>query len=230
MTTATVWSRLALPICLTFSLAYGLASPILVNNPSFEPLLASDQPAQCGFGCFSTQAPIVGWTNTGISGQFKPGTDVGNFTFFSTLSDNVTSAWSNGPTISQAVGATVQLGVTYVLQVDLGERHDTPFVASADLLINGIPHVAIGTPPVPGNWSTYTATYTGLLADVGSSITIELKSAGPQANFDNVRLNDSLVSVPEPASCGTVGLALMALLVLARRQYRARTQRLEPAT
>jgi len=110
------------------------------------------------------------------------------------------------------------------LEVDLGLRHDAPgFVATADLLVNGIRYAAIGATPTPGNWSKFTATYVGLAADVGDPITIELSSTAagfpPQADFDNVRLSDNIVSVvPEPGSLGVFGMGVIGLLVFARRK------------
>jgi PEP-CTERM motif len=114
------------------------------------------------------------------------------------------------------VSPTVVTGVTYTLMVDLGARKDNvAFAAAADLLINGIHYAAIGTAPAPGDWSTFTATYVGLAADAGKSITIELLSSGPQGDFDNVRLSDS---VPEPAGMTLLGLGLVGLSVFARRK------------
>jgi hypothetical protein len=52
--------------------------------------------------------------------------------------------------------------------------------------------------PVQGNWSVFTATYTGLAADVGDPITIQLNSTGIQADFDDVQLSNNLASVPAP--------------------------------
>jgi len=97
----------------------------------------------------------------------------------------------------------------------------TAFTAGADLLIGGIGGtkiLATGTAPTPGNWSTFTATYVGLSADGGKTITIELTSTGAQANFDNVRLSDVAPTVPEPGSVTLIGLGLAGVLVFARRK------------
>jgi hypothetical protein len=114
---------------------------------------------------------------------------------------------------SQTVGGTVVLGEVYTLLVDIGWRLDAGFTGSADLLINGHTYAATGTTPAQGTWSTYTVTYTGLAADVGRSITIDLNSSGSQGNFDNVRLDGTLgeSGVPEPASFLLIGPALIAL-------------------
>jgi hypothetical protein len=207
-------------------IAAALAAPITVNNPSFEivppggfPLTANCVPTT---GCSYNEGSIPDWTGSGTFGEFIPGTQVGNFFAFNTIPDGTTVAYSNSGTISQTVGATVQAGVVYTLQVDLGWRNDLPtFIGTADLLVNGTQYFATGAIPVQGNWSDFTATYTGLAADVGDPITIELNSSGTQADFDEVRLADNLASVvPEPASVGILGVGLIGVLVFARRKTR----------
>lgn len=212
-------STLALGAFLTVS---AFASPILVGNASFETLPGGGLPFTCGVGCSYDGAgsPIPNWTTTGTDGQFQPGTNAGNFTFFSTLSDGITSAYSNGGTISQTVIPTVALGITYILQVDLGRRNDLASTGSAGLLVNGNLIGAVGVAPTAGNWSTFTASYTGLAADVGKAITIQLASSGIEGNFDNVRLADSITTgaVPEPATATVFALGLAALFASSRRK------------
>jgi PEP-CTERM motif len=193
-------------------------SAIFVVNSSFETLPVSGLTNACGVGCSYSTGAIPGWSGSNsFSGQFQPGTP-GNVTWFSTLSSDgsPTVAYSNGgATLSQTMVPTVQVDDTYTLMVDLGRRNDLPFMASVGLLINGVLIPASGTAPTPGDWSTYTATYTGLAADVGQSITIELFSSGPQGDFDNVRLDET---VPEPAGITLLGLGLVGLSVFARRK------------
>ena len=199
-----------------------LAAPITVNNPSFEILPPGGLPIGCGIGCSYNEGSIPDWTNSGFSGEFIPGTQVGNFFAFNTIPDGITVAYSNdnGGIISQTVGATVQAGVVYTLQVDLGWRNDVPaFIGTANLLVNGKQYLATGATPLQGNWSNFTATYTGLAADVGDPITIQLDSIGEQSDFDNVRLADNLAStVPEPGSVDILGAALIGVLAFARRK------------
>jgi hypothetical protein len=207
-----------LPSRLTLSLACGLfssigwANAITVNNFSFETLPPGGLPLACGVGCQYSLDVIPGWTNSGFSGQFQPGA-VPN-TFFDTLDLGPTIGFTHGPTISQTVAPSVALGVTYTLQVDIGERKDIGSGASVDLLINGNRYFGSGA-FVFGGWSTFTATYTGRAADVGDPITIELNvgGGGGQGDFDNVVLSDNLNAVPEPASFGLLASAIAGFAV-----------------
>ena len=203
-----------LVLTLTLAAAPAFAAPIAVTNFSFENLPVGGLPAPCGAGCSYSAAAIPGWSN-GAGGQFQPGPTPNSY--FNSLSDGPTSAYSPGGTISQVVGQTVQLGAVYTFLVDIGYRLDQGFAGTADLLINGNTYAAIGVVPVQGTFGTFTATYTGLLADVGQSITLELQSSGGQGNFDNVRL-DGAAAAPEPASFLLIGTALLALDKIRRRR------------
>jgi hypothetical protein len=235
------WNAFAVLLTLALAAAPGFASPITVANFSFETLPGGGLPISCntgtGTGCSfdlpSVAAAIPSWTanDPTVSGQLQPGTPANGF--FNTLSNGPTSAYVNAPTvgqgmISQTVLPVVALGVTYTLLVDIGARLDTTFAifnGSADLLINGNVIAATGLTPVVGTFGTFTATYTGLAADVGDAITIQLRSNGRQGNFDNVRLSDSTVptgaGVPEPASFLLIGSALLALTAIRRRHPKA---------
>ena len=211
-------------VAMVFPLTSALADTIAVDNPSFETLPPGGLTIACSDpsgGCRYSSGAIPGWStslSSGTSGQFQPGPPT-NTTYYNTVPDGITIAYIDGVgTISQVVLPAVQLGVTYTLNVDLG--FDKPptaaFDGEADLLVNGVRYPAIGIPPSRGNWSNYTATYLGLAADVGQSITIELVSSGTEGAFDNVRLTDSVTSVPEPSSA--LLFLLPALFVLVRRR------------
>lgn len=194
------------------------AASITVTNHSFETL--GTLLGGCGTGCEIYSEP-PGWSGSGF-GAFRPGTHAGNTSFFSTLSDGITSLYNNvpGSPATQTVGATVQLGTVYTLMVDLGARHDAPFAALAALVINGTTYFATGAPPSAGGWSTYCVQYVGQAADVGSAITIQLSTTGVQGNFDNVRLDGTpaAAAVPEPASLVLLATGLVAVASRLRRR------------
>jgi hapalindole biogenesis HpiC1 cyclase-like protein len=197
------------------STSYG--GPIVVNNASFETLPAGGLPIGCGTGCaFDESTPIPGWTSTGalsVTGQFQPGPPT-TMTFFNSVPDGITVAYTNDGTISQTVSPTVALGVVYTLLVSVGVRKDTPDPGTEALVVNGVSYFATGTLPSPGSgsWATFTATYTGLAADVGQTITIQLASLSSQGDWDNVQLSSSAstAGVPEPASGLLVVLGALA--------------------
>jgi len=174
------------------------AGSIAVTNPSFEILPSGGLPiGGCGVGCSYAFAPIPGWSNGGISGQFQPGSSSGNFTYFNYVPDGLTVAYADGTAIVQTVAPTSVAGKTYTLQVDVGERNDfLTNPGTVELIVGGIATVATGAAPLPGDWSNYTATYTAPTS--GQAITIELYSPSQQGDWDNVRL--SVSGVPESST------------------------------
>jgi hypothetical protein len=214
--------RFVLAVSLGVLCAYtAAASTITVENFSFEtpPLNGfNNSCGAAGSGCvFSTGRQIPGWLRNGGGGELQPG----NSTIFNTLTNGRTVAFSTGGgTLVQTVSSTVQLDFTYTLMVDLGERNDLvpAFTAGANLKIGNRQFGAAGIAPAIGGWSTFQATYVGLAADVGKTITIQLTSgvsSGSEADFDNVRLS---AVAPEPAGVTLLGLGLAGLLVFAGRK------------
>jgi hypothetical protein len=210
------FTKVTVAAIISVGVAFGNINIPVVNH-SFETIPAG-LPSPCGTGCSYSSGSIPGWTITGGGGQFQPGFQSGNTTYLGGAASDgtITSAYSNGGVISQTVGSTVQVGAIYTLLVDIGNRYDASPAGTADLLINGTKYTAIGTVAAEGGWSIYTASYTGLFADAGQAITIELNSSGSQGNYDNVQLS----ATPEPGFYGllTLGISGLAFAVNRRRK------------
>lgn len=213
---STLWAATAMVV---MSAGGSLAAAIPVANASFEALPAGGLPFGCGAGCsFSGSDPIPGWTSSGAFGQFQPGVQAGNFTYFNSVPDGITVAYSNGGTIGQTVGLA-QAGLTYTLLVDVGFRKDFSDPGSVALIVGSNTVLATGVAAQgSGNWVTYTATYTAIGTDAGTPITISLSSPGAQGDWDNVRLSNSAISVPEPASLLLLGAGFAGLGAIRRRR------------
>ena len=109
------------------------------------------------------------------------------------------------------------VGTKYTLNVDVGTRKDQPGTGVVQLLVGTTPITAVGVAPTPGNFSTFTATYTGVAADAGKSLAILLSATSSQGDFDNVRMD----ATPEPASAFLLGLGLAGVSLLTRRKRTA---------
>lgn len=198
---------------------FAWAGVLPVLNPSFEILPTGGlNSTSCTQPCsYSVGEAIPDWTSSDPTnagdGEFQPGSPT-NTAYFNVLASGPTSAYTTGATLSQVVG-TVTPDFTYTLTVAIGDNKYDSFDGSAALLINGVTYLATGTAPTSGNWSTYTATYVGQVADSGDPITIELLASGKQGNFDNVSLTDV---VPEPAFGGLVAASLIGLFGWQRRK------------
>jgi hypothetical protein len=188
------------------------ASVITVDNPSFETLPSGGLPnGSCGVACSYSIGPIPGWNDTGFSGQFQPGSSSGNFAYFNSVPDGITVGYSNGGTISQTVGPTSVAGLTYTLQVFVGQRNDGNYSPSLiELVVGSNTILATGILPTPGNWSDWTASYTATAS--GQPISINLISSGLQGDWDKVSLT---ATTPLPSTwtmliAGFVGLGFFA--------------------
>lgn len=211
-------------------LAAASGATITVQNASFETANALDQPCS-GLNCNFNQGDVPGWTKAGTGGSWQTGN---NTVYFDFLPDGNFTAYLNTGALRQTTSEVVQLGLVYVLQVDIGHRKGYTPTGGAALKIGDTLISAIGSVAAEGGWSTYTAFYEALAGDVGKSISIELFSFTAselvqQGNFDNVRLSSEIPvpidpevpplpnAVPEPGTVSLIGLGV-ASVVWKRRQ------------
>jgi hypothetical protein len=215
--------------CIALTAAAGYASPINVLNPSFEEPLGTLE-LQCGLGCSYDLGTPSGWDGTGLVGRWQPGSSAGYFEYYDYVPDGITVLYTMGGSVSQTVG-TVEEGYVYTLKVDWGHRSHGPFDAESVIALNigGTNVYATGVTPELGQWSTFTASYTGTAEDAGKSLSIFL-SSGDQGNFDNVRLDEigghdeeinieavtPPADVPEVPSFALVGMGLAGLALIRR--------------
>lgn len=214
--------RFAWPLLVALVCVNATAAPVFVNNFSFETVPPGGFPFGCGAGCdYNMDGVIPGWTTVNLSGaasgEFQPGVSAGNTTYFDSIPDGTTIAYTNDGTISQTVGTVTLAGVSYKLLVDIGLRKDlTNILGTAQLLIGSTSVLATGIAPVPGSFATFSAIYTSSPADIGKAITIQLAAIGAQGDFDNVTLDASPKGVPEPAAVALAGLGLAGIALIRR--------------
>lgn len=183
---------------------------IPVVNASFESHNAFTN--GCGTGCLFNVAQIPGWTVTGVGGSFQPNSSQ----FILPLPDGNVVAFSNGGTISQDLGVSVQGNSTYTLSVDVGHRLDGLVTNYSIALLDG--STSLCATPTASNGSFAAGTFldviltctTGFAVDPGD-LSIVLTAGGGQIQFDNVSLS---VATPEPSAVllMVVGLGFVALM------------------
>ena len=104
----------------------------------------------------------------------------------------------------------------YTLMVDVGDRPDVNNPGyEIRLLAGGTLLASISEsdfPVMENGWVTTMLSLTTSVGDsgLGSALRIELDSDGPQANFDNVRL-DATTAVPEPVTLALLAIGLVGV-------------------
>jgi hypothetical protein len=228
-----IFAVCALTFCLLTTGAWADSVPIL--NSTFETTFTLT-PNCAGTGCAFNFA-IPDWNNISsntAAGSFQPGSNTLYFT--SPLPSGNIVAFINGGGITQTLGVSVLPDATYTLSVDVGRRVDFSGVNYSLNLYDGtVSNVFCSTPAGSNNSSIAAGTFAvvTLTCTTGSSVSpgllgIELTGSGTQVNFDNVQLNVSSVSTPEPGTLAftVVGLFVGGLLFLRSR----RNQYLESAS
>ena len=93
------------------------ADSISIQNASFETTNALT--GNCGaVNCYN-YGPIPDWTLVGTGGSFRP-----TATYYNSVPNGTTVAFSSGGTISQTLGVSLLPDTTYTLSVDVGHRLD----------------------------------------------------------------------------------------------------------
>jgi PEP-CTERM motif len=204
-----------LAVCFAVSGGATWADGVPVENASFETTNALT--SSCGLGCAYNKGPIPDWTTAGPgqAGSFQPSTTYLNLP----LPNGNTVAYSNGGTISQILGVTVQPDSTYTLSVYVGDRLDGN-VASYSIALDDGSTTLCSTPTAsngaitPGTFADVTLTCSTGATVAPGDLAIVLTSGGPQIDFDNVALN--VVQTPEPASYLLLCIGLGAMVVFFR--------------
>jgi hypothetical protein len=183
--------------------------PLYITNPGFEDFVLSDgfftippNGRSLPFGIFDNN-PIPGWTITVVPGRGSFEVEAGTFNPNSTrypgqAPEGQNIAYSNGPTISQVLGAVLTASATYSLQVDVGRRLDeaspgyvVSLLADGTVLAQDVNTLS----SAPGTFVTSTVTFNVPLDHPALEKPLEIRlepfsfaEAGAQVNFDNVRL------------------------------------------
>ena len=202
-------------LVLGFTTSPAFADSITIQNASFE--MKNLLVTPCGAGCAYNNGPIPGWTSLGgWQGSWMPSSAY----FTSPVPDGSIVAYSNGGLIFQTLGVSLLANTTYTLSVDVGHRLDGLVSNYALSLFAGgtvLNSLAGSNGLIPiGTFADESFSFTSGASVPSGSLSIILGSAGPQTDFDNVRL--VATPVPEPGSLALLAAGLgFAFFVFRRR-------------
>ncbi len=208
-------TAIVLSIAALFTQSAAQASPVTVNNHSFE--LNSTPPGSTAtivpidWTAFNEGGPAdIGSQNAGgadyaVNNPLAVPADENQFCYINMFNAGILGG------IYQDVGA-LQPNTTYTLTVAIGSRVDRTNSPGIISLINGTDNTGTvlasggGLPVTQNLWEDYTVTFT-TGEPVSGNLTIALSVAGSeaiQADFDNVRLAATPVPVAPPTVAVTV--------------------------
>ena len=187
------------------------AATISINNHSFE---ANVYGSPGGSSSANT-----GWDEPAGATSGTGRTAVSQYDEPPGIPDGVNYAYTNGTGyLSQTLATTLQINTVYTLTVAVGDRKDLTAPGygielwAGTTLIASDYHTDSGNSlPANGTWKDVVASYTSSASDpnAGQSLQIRLRGYGVQTNYDNVRLDGTLVPEPSSALLGGLGLLLM---------------------
>ncbi len=190
------------------------ASPISINNFSFEEPTHTDG----GFNAVAT-----GWVVTGDSGTWNPTA--------AQISQGPTDAlqvgFSNNGGLSQTLSAALTANVQYTLMADVLSRTDgfTHKSSILELLTEDgttLARTTIGA-ITAGNNGLLSLTFVANANDpnLGKNLKIALLGGGPQSDWDNVRLDATPTTtpnpVPLPGAIWLLGSGLLGILGMKKK-------------
>jgi hypothetical protein len=205
------------------------AATILVGEHSFEGAKAlGGWPGSVAGADKSTTSEPAPWVASNVNSFGSGWTSASQYT--TGIPDGDIYAYANTVgTLSQTLAATLQADTSYTLTVAVGWRADLPGFGFPTFPGYGIELWAGGTKltstystnqggtgasPTGGQWIDVIATYTSPASVTADALQIRLIGYDIQTNYDNVRLDGTLI--PEPSAAALLGLG--GLLMLRRRR------------